>query len=237
MNKLLLAGAAEHRLRQFAHGLAHYGYDCVQAATTAQVWQALLQHHPDVIVLDCRSTDRQMDPWRMARELVAVDHIPVIVLTRNASSRDRMRAFQNGVQHCLCAPVSPADVAAFIKAMFSARELARHHSHPPAQVAYADAQLRIDIGNLEVHRNGKIMPLSSREAALVESLLECAGQVIPSRDLCARVWGPSAWPQKRNALKTYISHLRRKIERDPKRPSYIVSRRGIGYAFMPGPAA
>jgi DNA-binding response OmpR family regulator len=61
------------------------------------------------------------------------------------------------------------------------------------------------------------------------------GQVLSQEQLLQRVWG---WDddQSGNVVKVYVDTLRQKIEADPRRPGYVVTRRGFGYAFIAPPA-
>jgi len=97
---------------------------------------------------------------------------------------------------------------------------------------YIDADLQIDFHNLELQINGQGIPITPTEARLLMLLLKHPGRYVTVRQMTRRLW-PRFRPRgAAAAVKVHISRLRRKMEADPKRPRYIVSRRSLGYRFV-----
>jgi two-component system KDP operon response regulator KdpE len=231
MRKLLFASALGRKRWHLIGGLNASGFQVTAACTGAQVWQALMRQQADLIVLDASASSVQLNPWLLIAELSELDHLRLIVLTRAGRNQDRVRAFQAGVRYCLSMPVSSAELCALLLTV--GRE---DHNGPDGKVKlvdYADLALQIDFANRQIRRKGKTFPLTGREHSLLQRLIGNAGRVSPSTELCQSTWGRGAWPAKRMLLKTYILQLRRKIEHDYRHPRYLVSHRGLGYAFMP----
>lgn len=231
MKKLLLASAQTRKENNLVRGLYASGFDVIMARTNAQVWQALMREQLALMVLDSRECDGQLDPWLLAGELAKLEYPRLVMLTPRDSTSERLRAFEYGVRYCLTLPVSPAELTALLKVL--EREDHKGWDGHKRAADYEDPALQIDLANRSVRREGRTVPLTGRECTLLRRLVMNAGNVSPSAELVHSTWGRGNWPAKRKLLKTYIFQLRRKIETDYRRPRYLISHRGLGYAFMP----
>ncbi len=92
-------------------------------------------------------------------------------------------------------------------------------------------ELRIDLEKRAVFRNGERLQLTPHEFSLLRLFAENEGKLLTHRMILQQVWGPS-YQTESNYLHVYVSHLRRKLERDPTRPSYILTEPGAGYRFV-----
>lgn len=232
MKKVILASAQARKWFNFRSTLTASGYEMTMARTGAQFWENLMLRPVDAIVLDASIADVNLDPWRLLRDLSPFNHL-LIVLTRGGRNLDRVRAFQFGAHHCLTLPVTPLELGACLGAAFSNGPDRDGGRTGQGRTFYADSELQIDFANRQIRRQDHVFPLTERECPVLQRLIQGAGNIIPSEELVEICWGAGAWPSKRDALKTYILQLRRKIERNTRRHRYIVSRRGLGYAFVP----
>jgi two-component system KDP operon response regulator KdpE len=231
MRKLLIASALERRQSYLIASLRALGFEVSATHRSARVWQALMRQEIDLLVLDASVSSDQLNPWLLIDELGELEHPRLIVLTRPDGNQDRLRAFESGVCYCLSLPVSPAELCALLTAAEKEERKAREGLGKARD--YTDPALHIDFANREIRRQGKVFPLTGREFSLMQRLVGNAGKVSTSEELCKCTWGRRAWPAKRTQLKIQILQLRRKIEDDYRTPRYLISRRGLGYAFMP----
>jgi DNA-binding response OmpR family regulator len=93
----------------------------------------------------------------------------------------------------------------------------------------------VDTAAHRVEVRGQETPVSPREFALLRLLIAHAGRVLERQYIFQQVWGPEFFGDQ-SALDVYIRQLRRKIERDPSRPTLIETVRGLGYRFAAAPA-
>ena len=231
MRSILIASALERKQKHLIKGLSGSGFTVLTAHRSAQVWQALMRQEMDLLVLDASVSNDELNPWLLISELGELDHPRLIVLIGANANHDRLRAFKSGVCYCLSLPVSLLELCAFLTAL--AREDHKSREGRRVAVNYRDTVLQIDFTNREIRRKGKVFPLTGRESSLMQRLTANAGSVTPSEELCKSTWGRRAWPAKRMQLKIQILQLRRKIEQDYRNPHYLISHRGLGYAFMP----
>ncbi len=78
--------------------------------------------------------------------------------------------------------------------------------------------------------SGEPVKLTPKEYRLLAYLLQNAGRVRTSEQILENVWG-YAYQDSIDYVHVYISHLRRKLEKDPKDPNYLVTEHGVGYRF------
>ena len=88
--------------------------------------------------------------------------------------------------------------------------------------------------DLEFHRvtvDGRPVRLTAKEWAILRILVDSAGRVVSPRRLLQEAWGPE-YSNEVDYVRTYIKHLRHKLEPDPQHPRYILLERGIGYRLV-----
>ena len=91
--------------------------------------------------------------------------------------------------------------------------------------------LTVDTAGQTASRGGRLLPLTTKEYALLEYLARNAGRVVSRADICAHVWDDNHDPYS-NAIEVYIHRLRKKIEKDSDDPQLIKSVRGAGYILV-----
>jgi DNA-binding response OmpR family regulator len=114
-----------------------------------------------------------------------------------------------------------------------ARALLRRTEAPfelDGQATYSDDYLVVNLEKRRVLVRGESVQLTATEFRLLSYLLQNAGQVLTYRTILDKVWG---WEYQDSVdyVHVYLSHLRRKIEEDPRNPKYLQTERGVGYRF------
>jgi len=95
---------------------------------------------------------------------------------------------------------------------------------------YQDGYLTIDLDARRVLVRGEPASLTAKEFRLLACLLDNAGRVVTFQQILENVWGWE-YSDSVNYVHVYVSHLRQKLEVEPKNPRYIVTEHGIGYRF------
>jgi two-component system, OmpR family, KDP operon response regulator KdpE len=103
-------------------------------------------------------------------------------------------------------------------------------SAPPAQAVVEVEGLRVDPVNRVAERDGRPIHLTPTEWELLGVLLRQAGRLLSHARIFREVW-PGSGGDAQAYLRVHISNLRRKLERDPLRPSLIITDAGVGYRF------
>ena len=180
------------------------------------------QIKPDLILLDIMMPD--MDGWDVYQQLQLIGDAPVIFLSAKGSEGDVVRGLQLGADDYVSKPFRRRELVARIEAV-----LRRTQTRSPAQeTVYRFGDLLIDQPRWEVRRGGELLHLTPTEFRLLLLLAKNAGRPVSHRDILVTVWGDKH-EGNLNLLKVYIRQLRQKIESDPNRPQYLLTRRGVGY--------
>lgn len=199
-----------------------YQVACVKPGPDAL--RHIVIHEPDLLILgiDCRKGD-----WTFCNRLLAFVDKPLLLLLSTGNKLDRTRALELGADDCMIKPVIIPEVLARIRLL-----LQRQDSAARSERSYfVDGKLLIDLERREVQRDGRFVALTPTEFRVLSSLVKHAGHVVPHDRLIMQVWGPDYAGADR-ALKVYVHQLRKKLERDPRRPQRILTRRGEGYLFQ-----
>jgi two-component system copper resistance phosphate regulon response regulator CusR len=173
----------------------------------------------DVIVLDLMLPG--MDGLTILERLREQGNpVHVLVLTAKGTLADRVRGLNLGADDYLVKPFALEELLARVSALVRRKYEAKS---PVLRVA----DLEIDTNTRTVRRAGKVVPLTSREYAVLELLVRRAHQVVPRQEIWDGIYDFEAEAHS-NVIDVFIASLRRKLERRGL-PRLIHTRRGIGY--------
>jgi DNA-binding response OmpR family regulator len=212
----------ELRVRSFlTRGLAEEGFRVQECADGAQARELLLQEHFELILLD------SMLPGLSGPDLLQGlrarrDTTPVIMLTARDAVADRIAALNAGADDYLVKPFSFEELLARIRAI-----LRRVSSRASPLLSHAD--LSLDPVTRKVTRAGVDIPLTAREFALLQFLLEHAGEVVSRTRIVEAVWDHD-FETFSNIVEVYIRYLRAKVD-VPFDVKLIHTVRGVGYVL------
>jgi len=224
--RILVVDDEERMVRFIRLNLEHDGFQVTEAFRGTQALDKLRSSLPDLILLDVMMPDIDgFEVLRMVREISAV---PVIMLTAKGEEEDRIRGLELGADDYITKPFSPRELVSRVRAVLRRTESAGSSSHGLIEV---DERLKLDFDRHEVWVEGKLVKLRPTEYRLLYHLVQNAGWVIPHDQLLARVWGYE-YRDEPHYVRLYINYLRKKIEKDPANPQYILTERGAGYRFV-----
>ena len=206
-----LAGA----LRDTARWLRH-------AATPADGMAAARDDHPELIVLDVG--DALADGVAMCRALRAISRVPLVVLGTRRTERDAVQLLNAGADDYLAAPIGLSELVARVQAHL--RRALMYRDPVPNVIQLGDVV--IDLGRRSTMRGDADVGLTPVEWHLLRVLATNAGRTLTHQQLFHAVWG-TVFGDAQQSLRVHITHLRRKIESTPARPSIIVTVPGVGY--------
>ena len=173
----------------------------------------------DAVVLDVMLPD--IDGFETCRRLRAAGlWLPVIMLTARDSVDDRVRGLDGGADDYLTKPFSLAELLARLRALVRRGPVER-----PAVLEVGS--LRLDPATREVRRCDRVLELSAREFALLETFMRRPGQVLSRMQLLDAAWD-LGYEQRSNVVEVYVRYLRQKID-EPFGVRSIETVRGVGY--------
>ncbi len=186
----------------------------------------LYEHQPDLIVLDINMP--MMDGWVVCQRVREVSNVPIIMLTAQSAPEEIIKGLEMGADDYILKPFDINVLLARVRA--NLRRAATEPAKFKAGTVYSDEYLTVNLDEYRVTRNGEPVKLTPTEFNLLAQLVVSAPRVVPYRELLERVWG-FEYIDDIDYLRVYIWHLRRKLEPDPKQPTYIINELGIGYRF------
>lgn len=184
--------------------------------------------HPDLIILDVIMPGTS--GFDICQRIRQVSDDPVIMLTALNQERDMLQGLAVGADDFLSKPFNPEILLARAKTLLRRSHYSAEMSTYPASFTYNDGYLSIDIERHEVLVHAKRVKLTPIEFRLLVYLARNGGKLLTFEKILSNVWG-SLYEGSTEHVHVYISHLRKKIEEDPKNPHYIITVHGIGYIF------
>jgi len=219
--KTILVVDDEPRIAEIAGDyLRHAGFDVIIAGDGARALELVRGRRPDLIVLDLALPI--VDGFDVASVVRRESETPIIMLTARAQEEDRLRGLDIGADDYMTKPFSPRELVARVRAVL------RRARKDEDIVRVAD--LIIDSPRMKVTRNGETIDLTPTEFQILSVLARAPGRVFTRQQLLDTVRGSDVDSFDR-AIDSHVKNIRRKLERDPRKPRYVVTIYGIGYKF------
>lgn len=210
--------------------LKNEGFEVITAYDGEEALEKFAEHNPDLVLLDLMLP--KIEGLEVCREIRKTSSVPIIMLTAKDSEIDKVLGLELGADDYVTKPFSNRELVARVKA-----NLRRNVTKDESQEENSND---IVIGDLVVHQEAYIVSkrkeeieLTHREFELLHYLSKHIGQVMTREHLLETVWGYDYFGDVRTVDVT-IRRLREKIEDTPSHPTYIITRRGVGY-FLKNP--
>ena len=216
----------EKQIRRFVRtALESEGCRVFEAQSGREGLTEAATRKPDLVILDLGLPD--LDGVEFIRDLRTWSVLPIIVLSARTDENDKIAALDAGADDYLTKPFGVGELLARVRAAL--RRGATGSGGEPV-VAFGD--IRLDLANRSVLRDGSTVHLTPIEYRLLSLLAGNAGKVLTHRQLLRDVWGPSH-VEHSHYLRIYMAQLRQKLEADPARPRHFLTEPGVGYRFVP----
>ncbi len=218
----------ERQIRRFVRSaLESEGCEVFEADTVRRGLIEAGTRKPDLVILDLGLPDRE--GVEVLRDLRSWSQVPVIILSARSNEEDKIAALDAGADDYLTKPFGVGELLARVRA-----QLRRHSlSGEAGQSEIGFGRIRVDrVKRLVTTQEGESIHLTSIEYRLLAYLLAHPGKVLTHRELLREVWGPTH-VESAHYLRVYMGNLRKKLERDPARPDFLLTESGLGYRFKP----
>ncbi len=208
------------------------GYRVIAALDGNTALKLVREEKPDLIILDIMLPG--MDGLEICRFLKSDPETamtPIIILSAKGEVLERVLGLEMGADDYMAKPFSPREVVARVKTQLRKKaQLTGMSAAASEKDEIRVNQLVIRPEKYEVVLNGEKLELTPKEFEILHFLAKNPGRVLTRDMLLERIWGYEYMRETRT-VDVHIRYLRRKIEKDPARPKYIETVRGVGYRF------
>ena len=211
-------------LRQgIAFSLTQEGYQVLQASSGKEGYRLFLQESPQGILLDLNLPD--MDGNDLCRKIRETSQVPILMLTARDMETDEIMGLSQGADDYMTKPFSIAVLKLRLAKLLD-RNMEKEEAH-----ILRSGDIVLDQDLIKVWKENQEMECSVTEYRILKYFLENKNQVLTQNQILEAVWDLDGKFVNPNTLQVNIGRLRKKIEKDPSRPRYIKTIRGIGYIW------
>lgn len=229
MPRKILVVEDEPDIRKLVHyHLTQERYRVLEAEDGESATKIIQREKPDLVILDLMLPGLSgLELCRLLRQRPETARLPILMLTAKAGEADRVVGLEMGADDYLAKPFSPREMVARVRAI-----LRRAEAKPAMDTAssYEKGPLKIDFSTYEVFVRGKPVKLTLKEFELLGFLVRNPNRVLNRDQLLDRVWGGETFVTPRT-VDVHIRRLRKAVEKDDRKPKWILTLRGVGYKF------
>lgn len=197
----------------------------IEASTGREAVALAVSERPDLVVLDLGLPDRQ--GIEVCRSIRQCTDVPILVLSARHSDAEKVLLLDNGADDYVTKPFSSLELEARVRALL------RRAPRDDADGRIVAGDLSIDLVAHTVTTSGVDVHLTPIEWQLLRALATRPERTLTHSQLFAAAWPGRAHGDAQQYLRVHMTHLRRKLEREPARPRHIVTELGVGYRFVP----
>ncbi len=228
--RVLLVDDEERILNFLRSKLKTAGYEVATATNGVEALEQAQTQEPDLMVLDVLMP--RLNGFDTLKELRRFSSVPVIILSARGADTDRIKGLSLGADDYLPKPFNPDELVARIEALRRRIEPSKRR-RPAKRSSLGDVE--IDFEKHRVVVRGEELYLTRIEWLLLSELAMNAGRLLLYEELLSRVWGPE-YRDDIQLLRTWISRLRYKVEKDPSHPTFIRTMPKAGYIIDQTPS-
>ena len=212
--------------------LTEQGYNVRAVPDAVEMNRLLAREHYDLMVLDLMLPGE--DGLSICRRLRGNnENMPIIMLTAKGDEVDRIVGLEVGADDYLAKPFNPRELVARIQAVLRRRPAPTPPGAPAGSPQVVEfGPFRLDLPTRSLTREGHDVPLTTGEFALLKVLAQHP-RVPLSRDKLMELARGREFGAFDRSIDVQVSRLRKLIEPDPSKPTYIQTMWGFGYVFIP----
>ncbi len=203
------------------------GYECEVAFDGLLGLAAARRGQADLILLDVMLPG--LDGISVCRQIRQTLDTPILMLTAKDQETDKVLGLEIGADDYVTKPFSIAELRARVRSLLRRSKVAQRDSKP-SEVLSA-GPLRLDRGKRKAWAHESLLELTATEFDLLAHLMASPEQVFSREQLLEKVWGYDHCGYGRT-VDSHMNRLRKKVEKDPKHPQFLLTMRGVGYKFQ-----
>ncbi len=225
--KILVADDDPQIVRALRITLAARGYEVIAARTGVEAIDLATRHRPELYLIDLGMP--QLDGMQLIQAIRGWSTAPILVVSGRTGSADKVHALDAGADDYVTKPFAIDELLARIRAL--ARRAVPHADEPVVRLG----EVTVDLAARSVsRRDGDVerpVRLTPTEWRMLEILARNPGRLVTRQTLLTDIWG-SEHVTDTGYLRLYMAQLRKKLERVPAEPRYLLTESGMGYRLV-----
>ncbi|HOF95212.1 MAG TPA: response regulator transcription factor [Clostridia bacterium] len=222
--RILLVDDEPLILKGLRFSLQQEGYEIDQAADGEEALEKIRENAYDLVLLDVMLP--KLSGIEVCQQVRETSDVPIIMLTAKGEDMDKILGLEFGADDYMTKPFNILEVKARIKSILRRTAVVRG----PQKTQLSEGGLFLDSQTRSVEVNGSPVNLTVKEFDLLQYFMASPGRVFTREELLENVWGYEYMGDFRT-VDVHIRRLRSKIEPDPDKPQYVVTKWGVGYYF------
>ena len=226
-NRVLIAEDEKPISDIIKFNLEKEGYEIITAYDGEDALKKALNEQLELIILDIMLPS--MDGFEICKRVREKSSVPIIMVTAKEEEVDKILGLELGADDYITKPFSIRELVARVKANVRRQEMNINADQQEKEII-KNKDLSIDLMKYEVKKGSTSIDLTVREFELLKFLAKQKDQVFSREQLLERVWGYEYYGDIRTVDVT-VRRLREKVEDDSSNPTYVMTKRGVGYYF------
>ncbi|MBI3243346.1 MAG: response regulator transcription factor [Chloroflexi bacterium] len=224
--KVLVVDDSQEHVDLLKMILERAGMQVISANSGLEALRATFNHHPDAILLDIMMPG--MDGFTTSQRLRELSDTPILIVSAKSQTDDITRAFELGADDYV---VKPYDSRELLARLHACIRRVPTTTEDDGQMTLSNGDLVIDPSRHRVIVRQQEVKLTKTEFDLLYYFARNRGRVLTHSMILEAVWGQDSCVSK-STLKQFMLSLRKKIEKNPNNPQWLVNEHGVGYALM-----
>ena len=228
--KILVVEDEKNIATVLAYNINKEGYDCDVAYDGETGLNMALKGNYDLLLLDIMLP--KMTGFEICEKVRMISQVPIIFVTAREEEKDRVLGLETGADDYVTKPFFFKELMARIRANIrrsSGEFVKKQPEENPAPDPIRVGELVIDRERYSVTKAGEVVDLSKKDYDLILFLAENVGTAFTREELLEKIWGYDEYYGDIRTVDVTVSRIRKKIENDPARPEYLMTKRGVGY--------
>ena len=211
--------------------LTNNGYQVYSTGSGLNACALITSQRPDLVILDIGLPD--IDGLEIIRQVRSWSHLPIVIVSARTHERDKIEALDMGADDYLTKPFGTGELLARVRTALRHARNQREGSGSDAVQIFRAGGLMIDFSRHIVTVDGNEVHLTQNEYKIVSLLAQNSGRVLTYELILKELRGAKSKCDTQT-LRVNMANIRRKIERNPARPTYLFTEVGIGYRMIEG---
>jgi two-component system, OmpR family, KDP operon response regulator KdpE len=202
--------------------MAAKGYEVSEARNGTEALEHIRAAKYDLLLLDINMPE--ITGVEVCREIRKTSEVPIIMLTVRNTESDKVEALDAGADDYITKPFGARELLARIRAALRRAGTTLEQGVQKLRLG----EVEIDFSSRQVRAHNAEVRLTSKEFDLLLYFATHPNKTMTHRELLQAIWGPD-YGDEQEYLRVFINRLRKKIERSPKNPKYLLTEPWVGY--------